>query len=384
MRIAILSSLIYHQVKEHHGYDRVVWGGAERYMLELCNHIKSLGHTVELFQQINPEGADVNNIRNVGLIYKDFCGFKVTCFPSIDYTNAYGTFPNLNATFNEYAENHDLRIYFVTNLCYPQVKLPAVSISHGVFWDYPTAVQNTSYTDEQKRIFFERQMYGFTAPSVCVAVDYNVKNVVRAIAPGKETRTLVIPNFVDTNHFKPNTTRPIPCEPDGKDCTVLFPRRFVSVRGSNEFLYSSIKNPHIHHLAVGQPNSMAKQASMGAHKSIEWTHCEPKDMLEFYDRADMMVVPTKSSEGLSLSLLEGMACGIPIITTMNGGLSTGIIPGYNAITYDQDFVSLHEVIKDLAQEKDLRAKLRKNAVETAKEFDIEGWKYNWTHVLNGF
>lgn len=379
MRIAILSSLIFQQVKEHHGIDRIVWGGAERYLLELCNLMKAQGHEVELFQSINPAGADINRIQAGGVLVKSFCGFKVVCLPSIDYSNSMGTFPNLNATFAEYSEMHDLRIYFVTNLCYPYVKLPAISISHGVFWDYPTAMQNTAYTDEQKRLFVERQVYGFTSPSVCVAVDYNVKNVLRAIAPGKETRTIVVPNFVDTNHFKPYMGASEYRE--GKQ-TVLFPRRFVSVRGSNEFLYSSMNNPHIRHLAVGQPNNTAKEKAMKNYKTLEWTHCEPKDMKKYYDEADMTVVPTKSSEGLSLSLLEGLACGIPTITTMNGGLSSGIIPGYNAIVYDQDFHRLSDVIRELSEDKELQSRLRKNARETAMAFDIDIWRENWINILN--
>ena len=41
--------------------------------------------------------------------------------------------------------------------------------------------------------------------------------------------------------------------------------------------------------------------------------------------ADISVVPTMASEGLSLSLLESMACGLPIVTTPVGGLGDAVI-----------------------------------------------------------
>jgi hypothetical protein len=120
--------------------------------------------------------------------------------------------------FNEIAGTYfDLRIYFATFCCWPHVVLPAISISHGIFWDYEYHLINTLNEIDRKE-FFRRQLYGFTAPDVCVAVDSNVRKVIQAISPGDEQKIRVIYNFVDTEKFKP-----APKTWDG--IRVLYPRQ---------------------------------------------------------------------------------------------------------------------------------------------------------------
>lgn len=378
-RIAILSSLVYHKITEIHGEDRIVWGGAERYLIELCNLLNADGWEVDIYQGINPADADMQKLRQTKLVKRNFRGFNVFCLSAIDTTASVGVYPMLNATFNEYCDDYDLRIYYVTNLCYPEVRLPAISISHGIFWDFPNAIQNIHLFGEAKEEFFSRQLYGFTAPNLCVAVDSNVKNVIRAMYPGKENRIIGVPNFVDTSAFAPKRVE------DKEKLTVLFPRRFVSIRGSNDFLKAS-RGYHNKYdfLAVGQPNDFRAEGRMGQHTSLKWTYAEPEDMPELYNNADISVIPTKSTEGLSLSLLESLACGLPTICTLNGGLSTGVIPDYNCVPYDPDFQDLGELIDELASDRDKMNYLSVNARETAKAFDIAKWKANWLSLLRGF
>jgi glycosyltransferase involved in cell wall biosynthesis len=56
-----------------------------------------------------------------------------------------------------------------------------------------------------------------------------------------------------------------------------------------------------------------------------------EEMPKVYQQADIAVVPTRASEGLSLSLLESLSCGLPVVTTPVGGLGDAVIPNYNAL-----------------------------------------------------
>lgn len=377
MRIAILTSVLFRDTKEVQGKDRIVWGGAERYLYELCRFLIDEGHEVEIYQVLNHHvgGERISS----GTIIKHFMGIQVTCFSDVDNWNG-SLNSRLNMVFNETASRHDLAIYFATFLCWPHVLPRSISISHGVFWDYPYHIYKEC-SEEQQREWMKRQLYGFTAPNVCVSVDSNVKKVISAISPGDQSKIHIIYNFVDTEQFTPGTRT-------WDNIRVLYPRRLTTLRGCNDFIKASVDFPQYSYLAVGQAReeSIERIAQMWSEESnIRFISREMHEMPEVYRQADISVVPTIAIEGLSLSLLESMASGLPVITTPVGGLGDAVIPGYNALLYDPDEGGLSNCIHELAENEDLRKKFGSRNREIAKEcFDIEIWKRKWKEVLNGF
>ena len=374
MRIAILTSFFYHQVAEYHGQDRIIYGGAEKYLVNLCHLLQEDGHEVAVYQAIDaPESK--------GEITKNYRGIPIICLP-VKGDWSYSTNPRLNMIFNEIAGTYfDLRIYFATFCCWPHVVLPAISISHGIFWDYEYHLINTLNEIDRKE-FFRRQLYGFTAPDVCVAVDSNVRKVIQAISPGDEQKIRVIYNFVDTEKFKP-----APKTWDG--IRVLYPRRLTVLRGCNEFIKASRELPQYEFLAVGQAHDeqINEKVKLWGETTpnIRFVWKPMDGMEEIYQSADISVVPTRASEGLSLSLLESMACGLPVITTPVGGLGDAVIPNYNAIIYDPHCDDLTSAIRFLAENPDIRAKMGKRNREIAEEaFDIRLWRERWRGVLSMF
>jgi len=374
MRIAILTSFFYHQVSEYHGQDRIIYGGAERLLYELCHLLQEDGNEVAVYQAIDaPEGA--------GEVTKNFRGIPIICLP-VKGDWLYSTNPRLNMLFNEIAGTYfDLRIYFATFCCWPHVVLPAISISHGIFWDYEYNLINTLNEIDRKE-FFRRQLYGFTAPDVCVSVDSNVRKVIQAISPGAEQKIRVIYNFVNCEQFKP-----APKTWDG--IRVLYPRRLTMLRGCNEFIKASRELPDYEFIAVGQAadEGMEKQVVAWGESTpnIRFVYKPMEGMEEVYQQADISVVPTRASEGLSLSLLESMACGLPVITTPVGGLGDAVIDGYNGLIFDPNHENLTDYIRYLAENEDLRRKFGERNREIAVEcFDIEIWKTKWRELIRRF
>jgi glycosyltransferase involved in cell wall biosynthesis len=384
MKIAVLTSYLYHEVKEVSGQDRIIWGGAERYLYELCQLLKTEGHEVAVYQCLpqtrrNENGKQVKI--NCGQVTKDFFGIPVICLPDTEDKWLYSTNPSLNMAFNEIGLFYDLRIYFATFMCFPQVVNPAISISHGIFWDYPQHMVHVFNKADQEE-FFRRQLYGFTAPDVCVAVDTNVRKVLAALEPGSESRVRVIYNFVDTEKFKP-------APKTWEGINVLFPRRLTMLRGCNEFIKASRDLPQYNFLAVGQSHDegLEQQITTWANstQNIRFVWRPMEGMEEIYQQADIAVVPTRASEGLSLSLLEAMACGLPVITTPVGGLGDAIIDGYNALVFDPNHEDLADYIRFLAENEDLRRKFGERNREIAVEcFDINIWREKWRRLLRGF
>jgi len=383
MRIALLTSFVFHKVTEFDGEDRIIYGGAEKYLLEFCHMLQEDGHTVQVFQPFKPEfiGKDGKKYPT-HTIQKDFYGIPIILIPSADNWE-YGTCPGLNYAFNEMTVSFDLNLSFVTFLCWPEVRLPAISISHGIFWDSPNHFVKAANI-EQRNEFFRRQLYGFTAPNACVAVDTNVRGVVAALSPGDENRIHVIPNFVDTKVFKP-------LEPEKRDWErprVLYPRRLSTVRGVNDFIWLAAQFPEVDFLCCGNSGperdqeERLKQFTEGQ-SNIKAIWRKPEEMFEIYQQSDISIIPTRAAEGLSLSLLESMACGLPVIATPVGGLPNAAIDGYNAIICDLNHDNLSDALKKLLKSPKLCSKLGKRGRQMAVEsFDIEIWKQKWRKLIN--
>ena len=384
MKIAILTSFFWHQVSEIHGQDRIVYGGAERFLISLCHLLQSDGHEVTVFQSLPQAARDEQGRRvrvNRGQIAKEYAGIPIICLPDTDNAWQYSTNPRLNMVFNETATFYDVAIYFATFLCWPHVVSPSISISHGIFWDYPQhAIRSSSKADREE--FFRRQLYGFTAPDVCVSVDSNVRKVLAAMEPGSESRVHVICNFVDTEKFKP-------APKTWEGTRVLYPRRLTMLRGCNEFIKASRELPEYEFIAVGQAvdEGLEKQVMAWGETApnIRFFYKPMEGMEEVYQGADISVVPTRASEGLSLSLLESMACGLPIITTPVGGLGDAIIDGYNGLIYDPNHEDLTDYIRFLAENEDLRRKFGERNREIAEQcFDIKLWEEKWKNLIKRF
>jgi glycosyltransferase involved in cell wall biosynthesis len=200
--------------------------------------------------------------------------------------------------------------------------------------------------------------------------------------PGSERKTHVIYNYVDTNKFTPT-------EKTWEGINVLFPRRLTVLRGSTEVTKAFINLPQYNFTLAGQAHDdKAAQAFFKSHehrKNVKFIQKEMDEMPEVYKQADISLVPTISTEGLSLSLLESMASGLPVITTPVGGLGDAIIDNYNALIYDPNHDNICDYIEALAEDEETRLKMGKRNREIAVEcFDIEIWKQKWRNLLAQF
>jgi glycosyltransferase involved in cell wall biosynthesis len=384
MKIAILTSLLFQECSEITGKDRIIWGGAEVYLYQLCKLFQSMNHEVDVYQSL-PQTTIIDGKRakvQSGNIKKDFRGIPVICLSGTEDYWTQSTNPRLNMIFNEVAIHYDLVIFFATFLCYPFVPNNSISISHGIFWDYH-AHYIANARPEDKAEFMRKQLFGFTEPDVCVAVDSNVRKVIAAIQPGAERKINIIYNFVDTEAFTPAK------EKTWEGINVLYPRRLTILRGCNDLIKASQQYPDYQYLAVGQAGDERIEQFTSAwgntKKNIKFIWKPMEEMPEVYQQADISVVPTRACEGLSLSLLESMSCGLPVVTTPVGGLGDAVIPNYNALIYDPHYGGLGECIDFLAKNEDVRQVMGERNREIAKQcFDISLWRERWRRLIQGF
>src|SRR5690242_16848119 len=91
--------------------------------------------------------------------------------------------------------------------------------------------------------------------------------------------------------------------------------------------------------------------------------------IRLYAAADAYVSPT-FEDAFALPPLEAMACGLPVITSINNGGSQIITEGVDGfiVTDPDDSIALANLLRRLARQPDLRNRVGENAAHTAKQY----------------
>jgi UDP-glucose:(heptosyl)LPS alpha-1,3-glucosyltransferase len=108
--------------------------------------------------------------------------------------------------------------------------------------------------------------------------------------------------------------------------------------------------------------------SLGVYERCMWEHPQP-DVIELYAAADVYVSPSRE-DAFALPPLEAMACGLPVITSINNGGSQIITEGLDGfiVAVADDSVALANLLRRLAMHPDLRSRVGENAARTAQQY----------------
>ena len=90
------------------------------------------------------------------------------------------------------------------------------------------------------------------------------------------------------------------------------------------------------------------------------------ELPKILNQHELFVLPSLW-EGMPKTLLEAMACGLPVIGTNVSGTKEVIKDGENGILCDTDANSIRQAIVRLMDDEDLKKKLGKNARKTIEE-----------------
>jgi glycosyltransferase involved in cell wall biosynthesis len=131
----------------------------------------------------------------------------------------------------------------------------------------------------------------------------------------------LIPNGIDTHEFMFRQDRN-----DGR-IVILTVARLIRRKGIDDLLRALpdiiMQQPGVSVRIIGEGN-MEKELrtlalNLGIKDHVEFLGYIPHDKLpEYYATSDIFVLPSRN-EGMSNTVLEAMACGLPIITTDTGG-----------------------------------------------------------------
>ncbi len=331
-------------------------GGAERYLIELARLIRELG-----YEPIIVQGGSQNWLAYYQGVW--VVGLDI----QIDLLNP----AFLLQVLEIFKPNAELIIYSPFSLYTPNLKIPSIGISHGIYWD-------TSLTEKFFEFRFKSLLPSIRGISRLISVDTTTINWIRTINMELGHRAVYIPNFVDLDAFKP-------VEYSSETITILYPRRLYSPRGF--WLVADClpevleKYSQVVFEFVGQADSEEQRKVQEWFETypgrVKWYALPPERMMEAYQHADIVLIPTLHSEGTSLSCLEAMACGKCVIATYVGGLPDLIIDGFNGLLIQPNSDSLRNAIEYLIEHKDIRDEMGKNGRRVAETFGIEHWRERW-------
>jgi glycosyltransferase involved in cell wall biosynthesis len=343
---------------------RVIFGGAERYLIELAAILRDLGADVEVVQMASQTGWE-----------RSAFGLRVIGVPAPNFLEVEP------ALYRAGAARPAVTIHLAFWTAGRATLPPSIGISHGVFWDHP-------YYQMPEHLAYhrERLLESIECLDVLVSVDANTINALRATSTRLAEKCVRIPNFVDTRKYAPAPR-------DGDDIVVLYPRRLVAERGfwlMAEIIPALLRDhPRLVVELVGDHAGEAERQEAERLVArfpgrVRWRTVPFDEMPEVYRAADIVVIPTVYAEGTSLACLEAMACGKAVVATRVGGLPELIIDGYNGLLVEPTAADVRAGIERLLLDSTLRARLGRRAVSTARAFDIARWRARWRDLLRTF
>lgn len=130
---------------------------------------------------------------------------------------------------------------------------------------------------------------------------------------------------------------------------------------------------HLHVVGDGpaRPQLEALAARSGVADAVTFHGLLSRDeVLEVFDRSDVLVYPTRSNEGFPKIVLEALSRGLPVVATAVSAIPTMVDDAGTIV--EPDVASVVTGLEGLVADEDL-AVLRARAIERAGHYTLEAW-----------
>lgn len=191
----------------------------------------------------------------------------------------------------------------------------------------------------------------------------------------KNTNVDIIPNGVDTKLFHPKEKKQ-----SREVLRIICVARLIERKGQH-YLIKAVKRlsdegtkVFIELVGTGDAEKYYKKLvkSLGIMDLVKFSgYVNRESITENYASADVFVLPS-FNEGMSLSTLEAMASGLPVVVTKTGGTNSMVEEGINGLVFKQgDINELTNHLRLLHNDKSLMNKMGKASRNKSREFSWE-------------
>lgn len=255
-----------------------------------------------------------------------------------------------------------------------------IVLSHGVLW---SSRIRTRFDKTLRKLDMSLKMNN----QICIVANDTdfIRRIGVDVEEGKgyfeeiKKNIWFIPNCIDDTFFCPDSTIE-------KEKVLLVPRNIREDRGIDlaieAFGLFKEKFPEYKLKIVGGPTKgkyfehcVALISFLNLSSSITFVgSCDWRLMRDHYRSATLTIIPSLEKEGTSLSALESMGCGTPVVGTNVAGLRD--LPIVKA---DPDPKALSMKLVEALQNLDALALQQMNSVRTI--FNIRNWEKAWMEVV---
>lgn len=338
-------------------------GGKERYVVELVKSLCRLGHQIDVFA-CEAEQQLLSDIRF----------FRVP--NRMTFSSVLNTISFVKETA-KMLEGHDYDIIHSHERNYTQEILTLHSFSYCEGLKKYSFLRkiDQKYLSLRSRLYLwleRRQMKTPWLISVSTAISKDVQENYH-----RTTNVVEIPPGVDLSVFDEKSIHAMRRQArkekniQGNELAVLFVGSAFQRKGLDRLIPAITEKMRL--LIVGKGDHIPQFSNM-----IKAHHCGQQismegitdNVIKYYALADVVVLPSRS-EAFGMSILEGMACGLPVIVSQNSGVADLIRHGENGflITKTSELPGLLELVRS----GETRRKIGLCARKTAEQ-------YSWSRV----
>ena len=342
-------------------------GGAERYAVEVTRRLKDRDHEIDLYaRSVDPSIAE-------GMLHVPVPDRHTYRSVTNSLSYAHEVDRLLKGKSYDVIHSHERAysqdVLTVHTFCYRSGLIKERSFLRRLF-AYHLSPRSWMYLWLEKR-----QM----ASPLLVAVSEVIRKDIQACY-GRRAGVQVLTPGVDFDWFHPDRIsklrsleKPIP---SSDKLTVLFVGGEFRRKGLDNLIPAIGKGMKLIVVGRGERWNHYRRlvTDCGAEDRVEFVGHIEDDVRRYYARADVVVLPSRN-EAFGMSILEGMACGIPVITSPVTGVAPLINEGENGFLageIDELKAALHRL-----RDETLRKEMGEKARRTAESF-------SWDRITDGY
>jgi glycosyltransferase involved in cell wall biosynthesis len=118
----------------------------------------------------------------------------------------------------------------------------------------------------------------------------------------------------------------------------------------------------------------AKIEEYGLSRQVSISEVSLDHAADVIDSTTVSVVPSLWSEGSSLTAIESLAMGVPVVATHVGGLANVILPGFNGYITCPDANALATHIERLLADRNVYVAIARNCASMRNALSLSRWK----------